>query len=240
MGNKYSLLNWDTSFFGYKIACLLANDLNQGELMAIIHQLKDNNYRLLYCFTKPIDEVSNESMKSASGFLVDEKVTFIKKLNDWDIYMHSESIKPYELLYPSEKLKLMALQSGVYSRYKIDINFRNNEYEKLYLKWIEESVKKTLASDVLVYYKDEDEKGFVTIKINNVIGSIGLIAVDQNARGNSIGKELMMTALNTFQKSNVEYVEVVTQRANKIACNFYSSLGFNIKNTVNVYHLWIK
>jgi len=71
-------------------------------------------------------------------------------------------------------------------------------------------------------------------------GSIGLVAVDEKERGNSIGKELMKAALWTFKENGVHTVEVVTQKANRIACAFYKSLGFKVGKVENIYHLWIK
>jgi ribosomal protein S18 acetylase RimI-like enzyme len=34
-------------------------------------------------------------------------------------------------------------------------------------------------------------------------------------------------------------VQVVTQKANILACNFYKKNGFNLIETINVYHLWV-
>jgi ribosomal protein S18 acetylase RimI-like enzyme len=33
--------------------------------------------------------------------------------------------------------------------------------------------------------------------------------------------------------------EVATQKANENACGFYESIGFEVRNIINVYHLWI-
>jgi ribosomal protein S18 acetylase RimI-like enzyme len=39
--------------------------------------------------------------------------------------------------------------------------------------------------------------------------------------------------------NNAHMTEVATQKANENACRFYESIGFKVKNIVNVYHLWI-
>ena len=239
MHNNYKILDWDSQFFGYKIAAIQAIDLELNELNKIIRELKNQRIKLVYCFVNPNDEISNTSIESVSGLLVDEKITFFKRISDADNLSGSEFIKPYSLDYASEKLKSIALQSGIYSRFKIDPNFRNNEFEKLYLEWIEKSVQKEIAEEVLVYSENEDEQGLITLGLKENTGSIGLLAVDEKERGKSIGKKLVQSALLYFKEKKVDIVEVITQIGNKGACGFYKSMGFEVKSLVNIYHLWI-
>lgn len=240
MKNKFNLLDWDTKKFGYPIASVRPDKMESKDLQGLIEELKINDFKLAYCFVNPTDEISNITLLKSCGYIADEKVTFVIEIGQHDDLTHSSNISSYKLNYTSEKLKLLALQSGIYSRFKLDKNFVNNEYEQLYTEWINKSVAKEIASDILVYYKDDDEKGFVTLEIKKGVGSIGLVAVDEKERGQSIGKELMMAALWTFKEKGIFNVEVVTQKANRIACEFYKSLGFTIGKVENIYHLWIK
>jgi ribosomal protein S18 acetylase RimI-like enzyme len=171
-------------------------------------------------------------------FLGDEKVTYI--INGFREHRSVDSnIRSYSLTYPTEKLKILALQSGLYSRFKVDPNFKNNEFGKLYEQWIVNSVKKITASECLVYFDGEVEKGFITLAIKEDTGSIGLIAVDEMERGKSIGRKLLNASFDYFSKRNIDRVEVVTQKANESACVFYEKLGFEVKNIINIYHLWL-
>ena len=235
----YHQLDWDSQFFGYKIAAIRAQNLEFIALKNTVGELAEQGYKLAYCFARPDDEISNSSMLSASGLLVDEKITFFTRINEEDNFTISPFIKSYYQDYASEKLKSLALQSGVYSRFKTDPNFHNAEYEKLYLTWIEKSVKKEIADEVLVYCEDEDEKGLITLEFKANSGSIGLLAVDEKERGKSIGKKLVHSAMLYFREKKVNIVEVVTQGKNTGACGFYKSMGFDVKSVVNIYHLWI-
>ena len=178
-------------------------------------------------------------LKSASGLLVDKKVTFFKEISETDNITGSQFIKSYNRDYVSDKLKSIALQSGIYSRFNVDPNFKNREFEKLYTEWISKSVQKEIANEVLVYYENGDEKGLITLGLKDNYGSIGLLAVDEKERGKSIGKKLVQSALIYFKNKKTNIVEVVTQIENKGACGFYESLGFEVKSLVNIYHLWI-
>jgi len=239
MESGLSILKWDSSFFGYKVATLRPANLSKAEAGNIIQQLKDSQVKLLYIFVAPEDHESNDTLFKYSAKLVDEKVTYIKTINknidlDKDI-----CIRPYGLDKPNLKLKELTLQSGIYSRFKVDTNFKNNEFENLYTEWIEKSVRKEFADEVLVYSDKLGIKGFVTISVRSDTGTIGLIAVDESERGKSIGKKLMNAAMLYSLMKGACIAEVATQKANEGACRFYKSIGFEVKNIVNVYHLWI-
>ena len=81
----------------------------------------------------------------------------------------------------------------------------------------------------MVYLKEIDETK----------GSISLIGVDQGYRGEQIGTKLIHQAIAHFNNLGKKEVQVVTQKANVLACNFYTKNGFQIIDTVNVYHLWL-
>jgi len=236
----FSLLEWDSGFFGYKVAGIKASELDPARLDNIMKQLRVKDYKLAYCFVSPADRISSESLKQVSSFLADEKITYSIKNVDENNFPGSDKIIPYDLKIASQKLIKLALQSGIYSRFKIDQNFRNNEFERLYIEWIEKSVSKVLADEVFIYREDDEIQGFITLSIKNSTGSIGLIAVDENQRGKAIGKKLIGRSLLYFKENNIVETDVVTQKANSIACRFYETCGFRIKNVVNIYHLWIR
>jgi dTDP-4-amino-4,6-dideoxy-D-galactose acyltransferase len=236
----FYLLEWDSEFFGYNIAGIKAFELGLARLNNIIGELREKDFKLAYCFVDPVDKISTHSLKKVPGLLVDEKITYSIPIIEENSFPISDNIVPYDLKYTSEKLISLALQSGLYSRFKIDPNFLNKEFEKLYLEWIEKSVAKILSNEVLIYKENQDILGFVTLVLHNNTGKIGLIAVDENQRGKAIGKKLIGAALLYFKENKVNQVEVVTQKANNIACKFYESCGFKIKSIVNIYHLWIR
>lgn len=237
---NYRLLEWDTHFFGYKIASIEADRLKSFDLNEIIKELKEMNFSLAYCFVHPEDNSFNESLRQNSALLVDVKVTYSILTDSKDNLTISDNIKPYRFKYVSDKLKSLALQSGKYSRFNIDPNFRENEYEKLYFEWIYKSVTKTLANEILVYQDGNEIQGFITLRKIHDIGSIGLIAVDEKMRGKSIGRKLLNAAIVYFKENSIKHIEVITQKENSSACSFYESYGFEVSSVINVYHLWIR
>lgn len=233
------ILDWDSEFFGYSIASVTAGEMNAEILEGITGELRSKGIKLAYVFVSPDDKISNDLLESRGVFLADEKVTFSRLSMGENELPDSSNIVPYNSVSYSEKLVSLTLQSGIYSRFKVDPLFRNNEFERLYTEWIRKSVSRQIAEEVLVYKEQDEIYGFITLAIHDSVGSIGLIAVDETQRGKAIGKKLIGAAMNFFHEKEMVNVDVVTQKANYVACRFYESCGFRIKSIVNIYHLWI-
>lgn len=236
----FQILDWDSNFFGYKIAKANASNLKRDELKNLLSRLSHLNVRLVYWFVNPKDEASNRTAKYNNGFLADDRITYKISLSNYHPekvdYQHLKSYLHKPL---NTKLLSLALQSGFYSRYKQDKKFVHNEFTKLYTKWLERSLNGEIAKEVIVYIDNEIEKGLVTLGVKDNYGSIGLLAVDKNFRGRSIGKQLINATLVRFKKLGYRDVKVTTQKKNKIACKFYEKLGFVEENVQNVYHFWL-
>lgn len=239
MSNLLEILEWDSSFFGYKIAKIIAKNISVEKLTALIRQAEMEGVKLLYLFTDPADEISVNTANVTGAKLVDQKVTFHKKIDDSEVSILDDHIELYEKEIPSGQLVNLSMQSGLYSRYKTDPGFKNNEFEKLYLAWIENSVNKKIADYTFVYIENGKELGFVTLKVKDTLGQIGLIAVDEGSRGKAIGKKLISAVIQKLGQKKISDLEVATQTDNVDACNFYKKTGFNVSRTENIYHIWI-
>jgi dTDP-4-amino-4,6-dideoxy-D-galactose acyltransferase len=239
MYNLLETMEWDSDFFGYPVCKINASEINAETLKEIIGQAKNKGTRLIYLFANSADNVSNKAAQLNAARLVDQKITFHIKIDTSVVSATDMHIEQYELNYPNSQLISLSLQSGLYSRYKIDKEFKNNEFEKLYLAWIENSVNKKIADYTLVYREDGVELGFVTIKIRDSYGEIGLIAVDERSRGKAIGTKLTSAVINLLHQKNIPDLHVATQIQNIDACNFYKKMGFTGSKAENIYHIWL-
>src|SRR5690606_2664394 len=130
-------------------------------------------------------------------------------------------------------------QSGEFSRFKVDNNFSNNEYEKLYSEWLIGSINKRLATDIIVKRLDGKIVGFVTLTKKNVeLADIGLVAVDSSYRGKGIGKELIFQVISLAKSQGYKKIQVVTQLDNRPANNLYKKCGFKKFSLTFIYHIW--
>ena len=239
MNNSLEILEWDSAFFGYPVARVTASAISIEKLESIKQQASDKGIRLIYLFSDPADKISANAAAKNDAKLVDQKITFHIKIDASVVSAVDEHIEQYEADQPSEQLINLSIQSGLYSRYKIDPNFKNNEFERMYLAWIENSVNKKIADHTFVYKEDGKELGFVTLKARNNYGQIGLIAVDESSRGKSIGKKLVTAVISQLFQKNIADLDVATQIDNADACKFYEKVGFKGIKTENIYHIWL-
>ena len=233
--NNINYVEWDSNAFGYKIGeiCDLTLGINE-----ILKNAKDQKYRLLYLRHNQNDVLNINGNLLQKGILVDEKVTYLKNIEE-----HPFNDNQYTELYQenivSTELYNLAMQSGIYSRFKIDKNFENKEFELLYAAWIENSVKKIIAKKVIIQNQNHKTIGLLTLGIKHERADIGMLAVDINNRGKGIGKNLIERSFFESKLLNQNNIQVITQKANKDACVFYEKMGFALEKTENIYHFWI-
>ena len=221
-------LQWDTDFFGYEVAKVIDFTGTEVEVKAINHF----SAKLMYVFAEQaMDHLP------ANFFLADEKVVFKQKLPTHAVapLVQTEII---ELFEPTKVLVELALQSGLYSRFKVDENFKNQEFERLYTKWIENSFDTGKNARVFGYVSEEKLLGFVTLGVKNNIPDIGLIAVDEQARGQGIGSKLLHYLYTLLVQEKQHELTVTTQGKNLPAMAFYQKNFFEVFSTTYIYHVW--
>lgn len=226
-------LDWDSDFFRFKVGKLVCNSTDDFDFDAF--RIAAELYKIVYVFSK--NKIVDHSLK-----LVDEKVVLERKIElerlqeitEFTIDSFSDGIHNFE------EIRQLALESGVYSRFNVDQNFNNEEFEKLYTSWIEQSIQKKIAFDVLVATKwNNIIVGFMTLnKKSEILADIGLVAVSASERGKGIASQLLHNSFQKLKLLGYEKVQVVTQFENIPAMNLYQNAGFEIKERTFIYHYW--
>jgi dTDP-4-amino-4,6-dideoxy-D-galactose acyltransferase len=234
---EHKYLIWDSQYFGYPIGQANIREFRKDEYKELRNVFTSQNFKLVYLF--PSDEESLNTLKEVELQLMDTKITFKKTKECFIHHNILDSVETYSGLEQYDTLKYLALISGEYSRYNIDKQFRNNEYEILYIEWLRRSINREIANDVLVYKFNSKIIGFVTYKIDADDLVIGLIAVDKTMQGRGVGKTLMNAVENIAIQKNLRSIVVSTQERNKGAMTFYSSLDYIIKAKKDIFHLWL-
>lgn len=231
-------LIWDSEFFNLKIGLI------EIENQANLSELKNGDFDLIYVFSKEIIDLQNISFELT---LVDEKIKFLKQIGIQELGPTSQlevkefSNDDFDLLSENQKLEFLDLVflSGHLSRFKIDQNFPENSFERLYMEWINKSLKQ---ENIKVFVVQERTKivAFATLEIFNdlKLSKIGLIAVDIDYQGLGIGKQLLNAIQSVSMRLNLKSMVVKTQANNIRAMQAYSKFGFNIAKRTYIYHLW--
>ena len=235
---NYKFLEWDSEFFGYKVAMANISEFALQDFEQLKATLKGEGYSLVYLY--PEDKKSLLNFEKSYLKVLDTKVTFKKKL----LNNHSKTIfagiESYGSSQASDALKDLALVSGEYSRFKRDSNFKNREFERLYLEWLNKSISKEIADDIIVYKLEDKLNGFITYKIyGDSHLTIGLIATEPSVRGKGVGRSLMAAVEMTAAENKISEILVSTQELNKTAMAFYKGCGYTITEKKEILHLWL-
>jgi len=220
-------LDWDSSFFNKKIGLL---DLTSYSTFSQIQ----NDYELIYVVG------GNENSIDIDGFkqtYTENKVIFSKKIEDVKRVTNS-NIFEVSGDFPKNQIYELALESGKFSRFKLDPNFNQNEFEKLYKKWVDNSFNKEFADTILVYQEQNKILGFITFKIMEKQATIGLIGVCPKHQGKGIGKKMVQSVEMELANNGIEELRIPTQLQNELACKFYKGLGYEIIEKKMIKHFW--
>lgn len=229
MNHKSKYLEWDSNFFNKEIAFVDGVHSSDQQIKKEIDYLFKTGIECIYLHShKKLDLPEYESV------LADRKRSYVMDSPEHVIRNQKGYIKSFSG-NPSELYDL-ALQSGEYSRFRIDPHFSEDEFSRLYRKWIDNSILHGY-SDYIFVASDSELEGFITAKIKEGIISIGLFATDRNHRNKGIGTMLIHKIIDIASERELK-VEVTTQANNETACRFYERIGFRVDNEMYVYHIW--
>jgi len=236
---KYKILDWDSDFFGTKVARITEQNLTAEQLTNLIYELQRKFVKLVYWSSD--QKYNGNLIKRLSGNLLDNKITFAIDFNtvDLDDFNSSAIVEIYSESMPLSELEDLAVQSGEYSRFAADPNIPHSKYIALYKTWITHSVTKKLAHEVLVIRENKHIVGMITLGENNGRGDIGLIAVNSKQRGKKYGQKLIYAAQQWFVQNEYRFGQIVTQEKNTPACNLYKKCGYSVEKIEYFYHFWL-
>ena len=222
-------LDWDSSFFSKKIGMLeLSNDSNFPEIQ--------NDFDLIYVLSDK--EIAVDIFNFDESYS-ENKIVFSKKIvQKWELA--DVNIFSVNTDTPKEELYELAFESGKFSRFKLDPNFKQFEFEKLYKKWVDNSFTTEFADAVLIYKKQNKILGFVTYKVLDKQATVGLIGVCSQYQGTGIGKKLIQSVEIDLANSGVDELRIPTQLQNELACLFYTKMGYEIIENHILKHYWKK
>lgn len=225
-------LDWDSAFFQSRIAkAFVVSEDDVAELSGQAGKLREQ-YDLIYIFSDPGLEIPLEQ-----AVHVDKKAIFT--LSDPGCFETDPHITCWEASQGAEPLVSLALVSGKYSRFKLDSRLPAGSYERLYTRWIEQSVSKAIATEVFCYMIDGFPRGLLTLDRRDDRNVIGLVAVDEEYQHRGIGRALVKYAVSYVCKLHGKNLSVATQLDNEPACRLYSSCGFLLESVTKIWHWWL-
>lgn len=231
-------LNWDSRTFNLKVGKLelpISLPLTAELLSVIKLEAIKEYYDVVYIMVLNDNDIT---FTDTNLLFVDKKIVYSKVLCNSSCPENSQ-ITSFSSEEPTPELYSLAFISGGHSRFKIDFHFSPGIFETMYRLWIERSVKREIADEVLVYNTLGRLSGMITYKKNMDKVQIGLIAVSEKNQGSGIGSQLIKSLEYKMFKEDCKKIEVATQGDNIQACKFYERNNYVISSITNIYHLWI-
>lgn len=228
------LLEWDSDFFGFRIARVEGDRLSKNQLPAILDWCSAQQIRCLYLLAAAADQ-------ETAGVAADYQFRFvdIRTTLEADVGGAGSGSPNVRLatLDDIEPLAAIARTSHTDSRFYWDENFPREKCDLLYQTWIEKSIR-GYAKAVLVAEQESKQAGYITCDWSGETGQIGLIAVADWARGKGLGGILVKSSVKLFKEQGMKRVIVVTQGRNVPAQRLYQHCGFLTSSVEIWYHAW--
>jgi dTDP-4-amino-4,6-dideoxy-D-galactose acyltransferase len=232
-------LEWDSDFFGYRIARLQESRLTEESLTRALAWCRNQRIDCLYFLADP-DPVTIELAEAARFRLVDVRVTLETHLPGASAPTEGTPIRQW---LPADvgRLRSIAAASHLGSRFYRDGHFSLKRCGDLYSTWIEQSCGAD-AVQVFVAELEGHAGGYIACHAaahgTDRDGSIGLFGVADDARGRGLGTNLLLHGLAWFRDQGMSSVKVVTQGHNVAAQRLYQKAGFITRSQQLWYHFW--
>lgn len=235
------ILSWDTEFFGFPVAQVSGNRLDE-ESMEIVQAFCARNRIRLLQFKCDAHHRPSVLLAERHGFHMAD----VRMIYSRPIYkkVASESL-PVGVTFrlgtmeDVKPLKDIATDLYTQSRYYFDENFPRDRVKIFYQDWIEKAVRGTFDDLAWVICQEEILVGFCSVHfIGKDRAGIGLIGIDQNMNGRGMGCLMMQHALRAMAKRGIKKVSVVTQGRNYSAQRLYQKAGFLVDHIEIYYHCW--
>ena len=235
-------LDWDSSFFGFRIARVNTDVLSPINIEEIMAWCKQHEIDCLYFLASSSDAVSTRLAEDHGFHLVDVRVTLDRPINSQLPEVNSMGKATIRLARMDDLFALRAIaeKSFLDTRFYFAPHFPRHLCDSLYETWIEVSFS-GFANAVLVAEAVGELAGFITCKLRNPLeGEIGLFGVEPSWQGMGIGVALVNAALSWFANHQVERSSVVTQGRNIHAQRCFQRCGYLTSSTQFWYHKWFE
>ena len=233
--SRLRLLDWDSTFFGKRLARIDAGPLTVETLGEILQAGEDARIDSVSFLADPSDAVTLRALERHAFELMDVRL---------ELETPVEPRVVTSVIRPAREDDLGALidiarTSHRNTRFHTDTRFGTARADELYAVWIERSVRGELADDVFIAEASSRVVGYMTLSGRpDDAAQIGLIAVHDMHRGQGIGTQFIAAAHEWCVDSGRSVLQVVTPGRSTESLRFYERMGFLTRRIGFWYHRW--
>lgn len=226
-------LVWDSDFFGLRIGRVDIGSEGDGAVLVSQASLLKENFDLMYVYAH-----HGLAFPATNAKLVDKKTVY--SLTDFPRFEENNNIVVWDRKQGiTADLIHLALVSGRFSRFRLDDRFSVGSYERLYTRWIEQSINRIMATEVFCYMVGEAPQGLVTLNRKADVGTIGLVAINESFQHRGIGSSMLKHVIRYAGERQCSKLSVATQLENTLACKLYEKVSFFVESITDVWHWWL-
>jgi len=217
------VLEWDSEFWGVRVARVDGADAHAWAAA--------NGVDVAYLLVDGADAAAAQQAEEQGFRLTDVRIALEapSARSEQPVREHRE--------VDVEKLRSIARTSHEATRFYADPRFPRDRCDALYDTWIRRSCE-GWADAVLVADREGPPAGYVAMHSRDAGGSIGLIGVDEVARGHGVGEALVRGALDWCTREGLASCSVVTQGRNVAAQRLFQRCGFRTSAVDLWFHKW--
>ncbi|WP_297337953.1 GNAT family N-acetyltransferase [Algoriphagus sp.] len=222
-----SSLDFDTRLFGYPVGAVdWEADCKETDFLRAV-----KDFKLVYVFSEvPLSFANPQFLPVDVKVLFEKELNFSQAVDGVQVFSQENPVSLSQ--QEKEALRFLALESGVYSRFKTDPRLVNEKFEKLYELWIDQALTK---NELIIGTHLE---GMITYRIQEKTGKIGLFAVQPNHRQKGWGKKLVSAAEHYLGEKGIKKLQIPTQESNQSAMGLYQKIGYQVVRKTYIYHYW--
>ena len=240
MSSVCEYLDWDSEFFGRRIARVTASRVTDKSIADIDAWCSAHRIECLYLLADSTDRPTTRLVQENGFRFVDVRVTLdVRSTKDCVPGGTAAGVAVRRATEADiDALKAIARRNHRDTRFYYDGNFPVQRCDELYERWIEKSCR-GWAENVLVAAKQGEIEGYISCHVRTAgIGQIGLVGVAEKGQGRGVGTELIANGLHWFSEQGMEVVSVVTQGRNVSAQRLYQKCGFATRSVELWFHRW--
>jgi ribosomal protein S18 acetylase RimI-like enzyme len=241
-GEPCRFLEWDSKFFGLRIANVMRRSLDAGAMDEAIAWCREQRIECLYYLSEAEDSAALRLARDRGFRFVDVRVTYRMPVDPARKEPRAPEGAAIRLVEPRDlsSMKKLASRSHTLSRFWTDGGFSRDACAELYALWFEKSAQGD-ADSVWIAELGGRAVGYYTCHLRpNSVGEIGLVGIDPEAKGHGLGRALSERAIAWFREKGCKELSVVTQGSNVAAQGLYQSVGFRTSAVQYWHHLWLR
>jgi dTDP-4-amino-4,6-dideoxy-D-galactose acyltransferase len=241
-GEPCRFLDWDSKFFGFRVATVMRRSLDGGAMEEVIAWCREQRIDCLYYLSEAADAAALKLARERGFRFVDVRVTYQMPVDPSRKEPPSPPAAAIRLVEPEDVpgMKKLAARSHTLSRFWTDEGFPRDACAELYALWFEKSCRGD-ADAVWIAEMGGRAVGYLTCHLRaNSVGEIGLVGIDPESKGHGLGKALTERSIAWFREKGCADLSVVTQGSNVAAHRLYESVGFRTSAVQYWHHLWLR